>query len=51
MQLFFSEIGNDIFNQAELNEIKINENHEKVYAKMSEIHEFGGVFTKMNEIV
>jgi hypothetical protein len=59
----FSELENDTLNQAELNEIKINENNEifevpglnenprrrtlflalRVYVKMSEIHETGGV--------
>jgi hypothetical protein len=49
----FSELENDTLNQAELNEIKINENNLfeatnpflalRVYVKMSEIHETGGV--------
>jgi hypothetical protein len=56
----FSELENDTLNQAELNEIKINESNLifevpglnenprrrtliRVYVKMSEIHETGGV--------
>ena len=44
----FSELENDTLNQAELNEIKINENNLRAYVKMSEIHNLVACDTKFN---